>query len=66
MWFTGNDTQVRVKLDNPLNVVDKKALSGRFRAGDVKWNPEIRTVKKVVLLPNMPPLYFLNNVKNPN
>ena len=33
-------TQVRVKLDEPMSVLGKK-LHGKFRTGDIRWDPEI-------------------------
>ena len=52
-------TQVRVKLDEPISVLGKK-LHGKFRTGDIRWNPEIRTIKKLILFPDQPPTYLLN------
>ena len=44
-------TRVRVKLDEPISVLGKK-LHGKFRTGDIRWDPEIRTIKKLILSPN--------------
>ena len=52
-------TQVRVKLDKPISVLGKK-LHGKFRTGDIRWDPEIRTIKKLILSPDQPPTYLLN------
>lgn len=52
-------TQVRVKLEDPITVLGKK-LHGRFRTGDIRWHPEIRTIKKLTLSPGQPPMYLLN------
>jgi hypothetical protein len=52
-------TQVRVKLDEPISVLGKK-LHGKFRTGDIRWDPEIRTIKKLILSPDQPPTYLLN------
>ena len=52
-------TQVRVKLEEPITVLGKK-LHGKFRTGDIRWNPEIRTIKKLILSPDQPPTYLLN------
>ena len=52
-------TRVRVKLDEPISVLGKK-LHGKFRTGDIKWDPEIRTIKKLMLSPDQPPTYLLN------
>jgi hypothetical protein len=52
-------TRVRVKLDEPISVLGKK-LHGKFRTGDIRWDPEIRTIKKLMLSPDQPPTYLLN------
>lgn len=52
-------TKVRVQLDNPEDVNGHK-LHGKFRSGDIRWNPEIRTIKYVLMKPNQPPLYLLD------
>jgi len=51
--------QVRVKLDEPISVLGKK-LHGKFRTGDIRWDPEIQTIKKLILSPDQPPTYLLN------
>ncbi|GET56677.1 DDE-type integrase/transposase/recombinase [Rhizophagus irregularis DAOM 181602=DAOM 197198] len=38
-------THVRVKLDEPISVLGNK-LHGKFRTGDIRWNPNIRVIKK--------------------
>ena len=55
-------TQVRVKLDAPRQMLGEhsKALSGRFRATDVRWHPKIRTIVDVILKPAFPPMYLLD------
>src|ERR1043165_3732761 len=52
-------TQVRVKLDESISVLGKK-LHGKFYTDDIRWNPEIRTIKKLILSPDQPPTYLLN------
>ena len=52
-------TRVRVKLDEPISVLGKK-LHGKFRTGDIRWDPEIRTIKKLMFSPDQPPMYLLN------
>ncbi len=53
-------TKVRVALDYPINAVTEKRLHGKFRTTDLRWNPEIRTIKEVLIKPNSPPLYLLD------
>jgi hypothetical protein len=31
-----------------------------FRSGDIRWNKTDRTVEKIILNPNLPPMYMLN------
>lgn len=52
-------TKVRVMLDEPMSVLGKK-LHGKFRTGDIRWNPEIRIIKKLILNPEQPPMYLVN------
>src|SRR5437660_12011414 len=51
--------QVRVKLDEPISVLGKK-LHEKFHTGNIRWDPEIRTIKKLILSPDQPPTYLLN------
>ncbi|GET64415.1 DDE-type integrase/transposase/recombinase [Rhizophagus irregularis DAOM 181602=DAOM 197198] len=51
--------RVRVKLDEPISVLDNK-LHGKFHTGDIRWNPNIRVIKKMILSPEQPPTYLLN------
>ncbi|GET64918.1 chromo domain-containing protein LHP1-like [Rhizophagus irregularis DAOM 181602=DAOM 197198] len=52
-------TCVRVKLDEPISVLGNK-LHRKFRTGDIRWNPNIRVIKKMILSPEQPPTYLLN------
>jgi hypothetical protein len=52
-------TRVRVKLEDPISVLGNK-LHGRFRTGDIRWDPRIRTIKKLILSPEQPPMYLLD------
>ncbi|GBC36528.1 chromobox protein homolog 5-like [Rhizophagus irregularis DAOM 181602=DAOM 197198] len=51
--------RVRVKLDEPISVLGNK-LHGKFRTGDIRWNPNIRVIKTMILSPEQPPTYLLN------
>ena len=55
--------KVRVALDKPMNIVGNR-LSGRFRTGDIRWDPKIRTVKYFFTKPNEPIMYFLDGDDN--
>ena len=53
-------TEVRTTLDYPIDVGTGKRVMGSFRSGDIRWNPKIRTVKEVLIRPNIPPMYLLD------
>ena len=52
-------TRVQVRLEEPISILGKK-LHGKFRTGDIKWNPEIRVIRKLMLSPDQPPTYLLD------
>ena len=52
-------TRVRILLDEPRSVLDEK-LHGNFRAGDIRWSPEIHVIKQVLLYPEQPPMYLVD------
>lgn len=52
-------TRVRVKLEDPISMLGNK-LHGKFRTGDIRWDPKIRTIKKLILSPEQPPMYLLD------
>ncbi|GBB92507.1 hypothetical protein RclHR1_20170007 [Rhizophagus clarus] len=52
-------TQVQTKLLEPISVLGKK-LHGKFRIGDIKWDPKVRIIKKFILSPEQPPTYLLD------
>jgi hypothetical protein len=50
---------VRVALDKPMDVAENK-LHESFRTGDIRWNPEIRTIVYMYMKPDELIMYFLN------
>ena len=52
-------TRVRVRLYDPISILGKK-LHGKFRTGDIRWDPKIRIIKKLMLSPEQPPTYLLD------
>jgi transposase InsO family protein len=56
-------TKVRTQLDNPIDVVTNKKLHGKFRATDIKWDPNIKTITNILIMPNQPPLYKVDNIR---
>lgn len=53
-------TKVRVTLDYPEDVAHGNRLIGKFRAGDIRFSKDIKTVEWIVLKPNQPPMYKVN------
>ena len=53
---------VRVMLEVPQDVANGTKLHGTFRSGDIRWNRATRTIVQVLIGPNKPPLYLLNNI----
>jgi hypothetical protein len=53
-------TKVRVALDEPISAVTARRLPGKFRSGDIRWNPKVRTIEFISLRPGQPPMYMLN------
>ncbi|CAB4403188.1 unnamed protein product [Rhizophagus irregularis] len=60
MDLLSEGTRVRVKLDELISVLGNK-LHGKFCTGDIRWNPNIRVIKKMILSPEQPPTYLLNS-----
>ena len=55
---------VRVLLDHPIDVYNKKRLNGKFRSGDIRWSIEIYKITEILLRPGFPPMYLINNNKS--
>lgn len=53
-------TKVRVVLFDPIDYTTGSKLHGKFRITDIRWNPDIRTIKNILLLPGRPPIYLVN------
>lgn len=55
-------TKVRVMLEEPRAATERgEKLIGKFRATDIRWNPEKHIVTDILLKPDSPPLYVLDN-----
>ena len=54
-------TNVRVKLDYPIDPVTNKRIGSVIRSGDIKFSPEIKQVSDIVLKPGYPPIYLVGN-----
>jgi hypothetical protein len=54
-------TVVRYKLDNPVDYVAGSKLHGTFRTSDLRWSKTKHTITNVILNPDTPPLYQLDD-----
>lgn len=57
-------TKVRPVLEQPIDNIDGTPLTGNFRAADIRFDPEVRTIVQVILQEGKPAMYVLNNPKN--
>lgn len=53
-------TEVRAQLDEPISVTTGDREIGSFRSTDIRWNPEIRVIREILLRPGQPPMYLLD------
>ena len=56
-------TRVLVTLDHPKEISNSKRLHGTFRAGDIRWDRNEKTIEWDVLKPDQPPMYKVNGEK---
>lgn len=54
-------TKVRHVLDYPINLADGERWAGNFRATDIRWNQHPKTITNILIMPNQPPLYILDD-----
>jgi hypothetical protein len=54
-------SKVRRILDYPIDATGKR-IGNVFRGGDIRWNKTPQTVEKIILEPDLPPLYQLNKI----
>jgi len=55
-------TKVRVSLDKPKDYITDKRLHGKFRTGDIRFDPEIREITQILLEPGQPPMYLISGI----
>ncbi len=53
-------TEVRTALFKPEDVQGKR-LSGKFRASDIRWDPKIKKITDIIIKPNAPLMYIVDN-----
>ena len=51
------NSNVRVKLDYPIDIATNKRLHGNFRKSDIRWEQTINHVDGLQIKPKEPPLY---------
>lgn len=54
---------VRHILDYPIDTQGKKTDT-KFRSGDIRWSKNKSKIKRIILNPNLPPMYILDDKKN--
>ena len=58
--------KVRVALDYPKSASNDTRLSGRFRAGDLRFDKKIEKIEQVNIKPGFPPLYQVEDHQGVN
>lgn len=53
-------SHVRRILDFPIDSSTGKRIGNVFRSGDIRFDKTDRTIEKIILNPNLPPMYLLN------
>ena len=56
-------TRVRVRLDRAETIRGER-LHGEIRAGDVKWDPTIRTIEQLIIHPGEPVKYIVSGIRS--
>jgi hypothetical protein len=56
------EIRIRVKLTDPISVFRQK-LHRSFWTGNIRWNPKICVIKKMILLPEQFPTYLLDGLQ---
>lgn len=57
-------TIVRRRLYKPIGHIDGERLSGNFRGGDLRWDPQLRRIERVILMPGQPPMYRISGYED--
>lgn len=57
-------TKVRVKADFPIDSHEgARPLKGKFRQSDLRWDPQVRTIVGISIIPYQPPLYSVSGIE---
>lgn len=58
--------KVRTLLFYPIDNITNKSLYGKFRTGDIRWSKDIHKITNILIQPNRPLMYIIDNdEKNP-
>ena len=58
--------RVRHVLDYPVSIHNNKRIDSKFRVGDMRWSKDTFKIMKVILNPDTPPLYMINEKGDEN
>ena len=66
--YSGNmlkmGTEVRTLLNHPINTYNGGSLPGKFRKSDIRWSTDIEPITNVLITPNMPIMYNVDDNEN--
>lgn len=51
-------------MNYPINIFDGRKIADKFRKTDIKFGPKTHTITNVLLHPDKPPIYILDNDNN--
>ncbi len=57
--------KVRIQLDMPVDVMDRKLHGHNFRATDIRWSTKIYEIYNIILQDGQPPMYIVAINDNP-
>ena len=53
------DEKVRIQLDKPVDVMNRKLHGNNFRATDIRWSTQVYHVFNIILQDGQPPMYIV-------
>ena len=54
------NTEVRISLDYPEDLVNQKRIDNVFRESDIRFSRKIYKIKDIILKPSFPPMYLID------
>ena len=59
--------KVHIALDKPIDYLTSKRLHGTtFRGSDIRWNPQVKVIRQILLRPDTPMLYLVSDEDKPD